>query len=102
VAGEARLVLTPTAEQDLTEIWTCSARQWSQAQADIYLTGLFDAFDLLRRFPELARPRAEFRPPVRIHRHAGHLILYLYDEAVVTIVRVRSVRENWRAALDEA
>jgi len=34
------------------------------------------------------RKRSEFSPPVRIHHHIRHLVVYLIEDAHITIVRV--------------
>lgn len=87
--------LTPAAERDLTGIWDYSARIWSVAQAERYLRGLSASFDTLARTPEIARERAEFDPPVRLHPHRSHLIVYRIEDAGVAIVRILHARQNW-------
>ena len=54
----------------------------------VYLDDLDEAFHLLAEQPLLCRERNELRPPVRIHHHAHHLIVYLAMEDGINIVRV--------------
>ena len=65
--------LTPTAQNDLEEIWLYTTQRWSMGQADRYTDILEDTFDRLLFMPEMARERSEFEPPVRIHPSAEHL-----------------------------
>ncbi|SUZ34162.1 Toxin ParE4 [Roseibaca ekhonensis] len=67
--------LTPTAQNDLEEIWLYTTQRWSMGQADRYTDILEDTFDRLLFMPEMARERSEFEPPVRIHPSAEHLIV---------------------------
>lgn len=45
-------VLSPEAEQDLVDIYDYSLQEWGEAQAGIYLSGLYDAFLISARFPK--------------------------------------------------
>jgi toxin ParE1/3/4 len=50
----------------------------------------------------LARERTEFDPPVRIHTHERHLIVYgLADDGVV-ILRLLGGRQDWVSILRDA
>ena len=94
--------LTRRAEADLTEIYGAGLSAFGVAAADSYLSGLLDTFDLILRNPELGRLRVEFSPPVRIHAHRAHIIIYIADNAGVLIVRIRHGREDWRSAREGA
>jgi toxin ParE1/3/4 len=83
------------ARDDLDEIWLYSAEQWSNEQADQYLDGFYDAFELLTRYPEIAREWRETDPPVRLLPHRSHLIVYRTEQAVVVVVRVVHLRSDW-------
>lgn len=83
-----RVHTTEAAERDLINIWSYTYKNWSDDQADQYLDELDSAIHLLADNPQLCRLRAEFIPPVRIHRHAHHLIIYALSPDKITIVRV--------------
>jgi toxin ParE1/3/4 len=100
-ASPLALRLTPQAERDLEAVWFYTADTWSVAQADRYVGELADTFDLICHNPMMARERLEFTPPVRLHRHASHLIVYRSDETTVLVIRVLHMKQDWRAALDE-
>lgn len=100
MSAELELRLRPEAEADLRDIWVYSTEQWGAAQAERYLDGLERAFGVICVMPEIARERGEFQPPVRIHPHGEHLVVYLVGEGFVDVVRVLATRQDWRRALE--
>lgn len=94
----ARYRLAPKAESDLAEIWQYTAQTWSLDQADTYLDQFVAAFELIAALPTVARERSEFTPPIRIHVHQSHLIIYRWHTDVV-ILRILGDRQNWQAIL---
>lgn len=100
---EARLYrLAPRALDDLDDIWRYTAETWSVAQADHYTDDLARIFETLAALPTLARERTEFDPPVRIHTHESHLIIYVLADDRVVIVRVLGGRQDWVSILKAA
>lgn len=95
------VTLRPAAESDLIEIWDYTVGTWSEDQAEVYLTGLGQAFDRLAQFPEMARRRIEFTPPVRILPYQSHLIVYLAEGDLIDVIRVLHSRANWTMLLAE-
>ena len=83
-----RILKQSLAEQDLIEIWLYTLNEWGEYQADKYLDDLDAAIRLLAEQPLICRERTELNPPVRIHHHAHHLIVYLALEDGVNVVRV--------------
>ena len=94
--------LTPAAQNDLEDIWIYTAQTWSMAQADRYTDIMEDTFDRLLFMPEMARERAEFDPPVRIHPIAEHLIIYQVERDQLVILRVLGAGQDWHAILRAA
>ena len=80
--------LLPQAESDLESIWLYSANNWGVDQAHSYLDGLVDIFQLLSDNPLMCREQSEFTPPVYIHHHAHHLIIFILSDIGIDIVRV--------------
>ena len=80
--------LYPAAVSDLEQIWRYSFDRWGINQAELYTDDLISAFQMLANTPSLSRERDEFSPPVRIHPHARHLIVYLQADHGIDIVRV--------------
>ncbi len=93
--------LRPAAESDLSEIWRPGAATWGVEQAERYTDGLFAVFDLLAAFPDMARERTEFSPPVRIHPNGSHLVIYRWDGQGVEIIRILHGHQNLMAYLLE-
>lgn len=94
--------LSRAAEQDLIEIYATSLRLFGESQAGRYQHGLERAFDAIASFPEIARERPEFDPPVRIHPCKSHVIIYMNERDGPLIIRVRHGREDWASAGDQA
>lgn len=92
--------LTGKAEQDLERIWRYGAQTWSAAQADEYLDDLVMMFKMLVAMPAMAREHDEFTPPVRIHIHRKHLIIYTIMDNYVLVIRILGGPQNWRTILD--
>jgi toxin ParE1/3/4 len=90
---------TRRADQDIIDIYFKGCREFGQAQAERYHAGLAATFDLIDRNPRLARERAEFDPPVRLHPYGAHMIVYRVDESGVLIVRVLHGRQDWERHL---
>lgn len=80
--------LLPEAEKDLESIWHYTLQNWGLDQAESYLDGLVDIFELLSKNPLMSRERLEFSPFVRIHHHAHHLVVFIISEVGIDIVRV--------------
>ena len=76
------------AEHDLLSIWLHTFREWGEQQADQYLEDLNQAMNLLAEQPLMCRERRELFPPVRIHHHAHHLIVYLAVTDGINVIRV--------------
>jgi toxin ParE1/3/4 len=84
----AQFRLLPEAEKDLESIWHYTVQNWGLDQAESYLDGLIDIFELLTKNPLMSRERFEFSPYVRIHHHAHHLVVFIISEIGIDIVRV--------------
>lgn len=94
MASPDRWSLHPAAQDDLAAIWRQGADRWGPDQADRYADGLFTLFDLLADFPEMARERPEFSPPVRIHSTGAHLVIYRTTGQGIEIIRVLHGHQN--------
>ncbi|UWQ35277.1 type II toxin-antitoxin system RelE/ParE family toxin (plasmid) [Leisingera sp. M527] len=99
--AEPRWLIRPAARADLSAIWRYGLNTWSEAQADAYADGLFALFDLLADFPEMARERTEFTPPVRIHPSGAQLVIYRLEHSRPEIIRILHARQDLMAFLSE-
>jgi toxin ParE1/3/4 len=87
--------LSPAAEHDLEAIWDYTALTWSRANADAYIRSLFLTFDAIVAFPDLGRELPEIAPPVRVHPHRSHMIIYRNQADHIEILRIPHTRQNW-------
>lgn len=97
MALEISYRLTPKALTDLEDIWLYTSAQWSVEQADAYVDELERIFTTLAAMPGIARERHEFSPPVRIHPHRQHLIVYRVEQDAIEIIRVLGGAQDWIA-----
>lgn len=86
--------LSTHADADVEAIFVTGVQTFGVGPAEGYLDGLRRAFELLSRFPSLARERSEVDPPVRIYPYAAHVIVYEIAGEDVVILRVRHGRED--------
>ncbi len=91
--------LSPKALEDMEDIWRYTAENWSLEQADQYIDDLEKAIQLIVSMPLTARERMELNPPVRIHVHQTHLVVYTLGDKEVIILRVLGGRQNWQEIL---
>jgi len=87
--------LSRKAEDDLIQLFVTGARDFGIAQAEAYFAGLETTFAFLSDHPRAARERAEITPPIRVHPHKAHLIVYAIRGDDILILRVRHGREDW-------
>lgn len=68
--------LTNLAVQDLTDIWSYTVRNWSEAQADFYYDQLIKSFELIASNPEDGRHYPEIRDDLFGLRINKHIVFY--------------------------
>ncbi len=95
--GSYRLV--PKSLEDLEDVWRYTAETWSIEQADTYIDDLTRVFETIAASPTLGREWQEFTPPVRIHPHERHVIVYVIRDQGVVVLRILGGRQNWQAIL---
>ncbi len=91
--------LSPAAQSDLDGIWDYTAETWSPAQAESYVRGIAETFAMLLRHPEIAREYTEIDPPVRLHPHRSHLIVYRIEADCLAVIRILHTRQHWQSLL---
>jgi len=62
--------------------------EFGEHQADKYFSEIEGAFDLIADNPYIAAENLTFRPPVRLHHHESHQIVYSIERDYVFIIRV--------------
>ncbi len=94
-----RYTLSRQADEDMVILYMQGAQQFGERQADLYQDALGSLFQTLADFPDMARLRSEYCPPVRIQRHKSHIVIYDTLADGVLIVRVRHGHEDWQSDL---
>lgn len=84
----------PHAADDLVGIWLNTFDKWGEEQADRYLDDIENTLMLLSDQPLISAERPEFDPPVRIHHHKHHLLIYLLVDGGIEVIRVLHERMN--------
>ncbi|WP_298745960.1 type II toxin-antitoxin system RelE/ParE family toxin [uncultured Brevundimonas sp.] len=82
------------ASHRLDDIYRYTRDRWGEAQADRYVTGLFDAFDRIETHGVTSRPvPAEFGVDSYVFRYETHLVYWRRlsdgDIGIVTILHQR-------------
>jgi toxin ParE1/3/4 len=90
---------TTQADADLIDCYLYGVTHFGWEQAERYERELRHAFSLIGDNPRLAAERTEYQPPVRIHHHGKHYIVYLIRDDHVLIVRLLREEVNLKQHL---
>jgi toxin ParE1/3/4 len=83
------------AQGDIDLIYLSGKERFGEEAALSYVEGLLKLYELLALHPEMARERSDVKPPVRIHPHEAHLVIYRGVENELRISRVLPSRSDW-------
>lgn len=89
-----KYLLSPAAQADLADAARYGDATFGLAETDRYFAELDQVMQLLAEFPLMARERPEFDPPVRIHHHGRHYVVYRALKAHVRVLRILSDRSD--------
>jgi toxin ParE1/3/4 len=93
----SRCIITPAADADLDQIYEHTWNHFGEAQATKYMTDLDYVLSLIAENPKLGRLRTDLNPPVRVHPHGAHVLIYYLNPAdAPVLLRVRSTLEAWQ------
>lgn len=84
----SRYVLSPRAQEDLSEIWDYSVERWGMDQADSYLRLLHRAIEVVAADPRVGTSCDEVCAGYRKYPAGSHMLLYRQSQAGIDIVRV--------------
>jgi toxin ParE1/3/4 len=79
---------TRQADADIIESYLYGFQTFGQAQAERYEQGLRHVIGLIADHPRMAAERHDYRPPVRLHHHARHYIVYLIEDDHILVIRI--------------
>lgn len=97
-----RLRLSRQADEDLIVIYAYGVSTFGTAQAELYFSELAATLELISRTPFMAREYRELKPPVRMHPHGRHLIVYTTETEGVFVVRILDNRRDWLSLFSQA
>lgn len=89
-----KYIFSGKAEEDLIEIYRYGFLNYGEQKADLYVGTLKDKCQILANDPFPYREYDEFIPPVRIHSHKKHLIIYTAEKDRILIIRILHERMN--------
>jgi toxin ParE1/3/4 len=83
------------ARKDIERIYSFGITTYGENAAEKYIAGIVKMYRFLAEWPMINQERWEIRPPVRIHNHKGHLIVYRLHIDQLQILRVLGRKQNW-------
>jgi toxin ParE1/3/4 len=83
------IIVLPAAEHDVREILRYTEKQWGRRQRNLYYGELKRAARQLQAFPEMGHLTDKGVRELVVKRH---IVLYRYDDDIVTVLRVLNPR----------
>jgi toxin ParE1/3/4 len=94
--------LSPQAERDLEEIWSCTFENWSAEQADRYHSQIMAAIEGLANGSRRGRTIDDIRPGYRKLAVASHFLFYrITDTGIIEIIRILHQRMDAASRLQD-
>lgn len=95
----SRIVLSPRAKIDLSEIWDYSFLQWGVEQAEKYIRELGSAMEAVASDPTKSVDIGDVRRGYRKSRSGSHVILFKITDVGIDIVRILHQRMDFERHL---
>ena len=89
-----RLIIAPTAKNDLKEIYDYSLPQWGQSRSNRYLEDIKDKIWLLTEQPLIGIERPDILNNIRSINIESHTLFYKVTAHTVQIIRVLHRRQD--------
>lgn len=80
--------LTLRAKQDLRGIWDYTYDVWGEAQADKYITALYERFARLAQQPLIGKHRTDIKEGYYCFPQGSHLVFYLILKYSIDIIGI--------------
>ncbi|MFC3853874.1 type II toxin-antitoxin system RelE/ParE family toxin [Salinispirillum marinum] len=90
------VVFTPRAKKDLKDIWQFTQFRWGSAQADLYVSRLLDAIELLSSIPSAGRVRPEIGKNVQCLSVGRHSIFYRQTDGIEILAVVHQSMDQFQ------
>ena len=82
------LEFTQSATEDLLAISDYTLETWGEKQQDSYLDGVYAKFEEISDTPARYRFRNDLFPQCQIAKYGRHVILFICEDELLTVVRV--------------
>lgn len=83
-----KVVLTPAARRDLTDINRFTRDVWGKQQSKQYISNIYAQLRRLERYPHLGVLREILGGTYRVLHAGSHLVLYEVEASEVVVLRV--------------
>ena len=83
-----RLLIRPSARNDIKKIWHYTYNIWGEQKADSYTQSLGSAIDEMPENPEIGSSIEHIRKGYRLYHFKHHFVIYRLTSTVIDIVRV--------------
>jgi len=100
-ARKPKLVLSPNARQDLSDVLVYTEQQWGKSQRAVYKAAFTHGLGELRRYPDLGRPRDDLRPGLRSYLIRQHVVYYRVEPDAIRVDRILHAAMDATRRLDE-
>jgi toxin ParE1/3/4 len=94
-----RVILTPRAQKDLSDIWDYTTENWGIRQAELYIREIQAAIETLAAHPGLGKPCDHIRKGYCKHPARSHIIFYRKAEDAINVVRILHGRMDFERHL---
>lgn len=91
----SRYIVSPRAQQDLSEIWDYMVKRWGVDQAEAYIRLIQLAIETVADDPRKGRPCDEVRVGYRKYPVGSHMVMYRDEDTGIDIVRVLHSRMDF-------
>lgn len=93
---ESRLILSPQAEQDFTDILQYTLETWGEAQLVAYRAVLEEAIQTILDNPRIGSVRPDISPAHRSFLAGSHIVVYRLSDAAILVSRILHTRMDVR------
>ena len=83
-----RLILSPAAQDDITDILLYTLQTWGEEQMDVYAASLDKGLMLLINKPDIGRSRPELYSGCRSYRIREHVVYYAVHDEDINVARI--------------
>jgi toxin ParE1/3/4 len=94
-----KLLFSISAEQDLEDILLYTLQQWGERQVIYYRTLIWDTLHQILERPNIGHKRSDMSNRHLSVKCGSHVIVYLYDDISVFVVRILHKAMDFRGQL---